>query len=176
MTKKLTPKQKAFADYYIETGNATEAAIKAGYSKKTAYSIGNENLKKPEVKKYIEQRIAEKEEELIAKQDEILKFLTSVMRGEVTEEIPIGKGEGWFELEEKMPSIKDRVKAAELLGKRYGIFDTSRELLKLKQRELDLKEKEIEKKNAPPAPPNINVYIDALKGRAAEVWKNDDGE
>jgi hypothetical protein len=73
MANKLTPKQKAFADYYIETGNATEAAIKAGYSKKTAYSIGNENLKKPEVKKYIEQRIAEKEEKLIAKQDKIVK-------------------------------------------------------------------------------------------------------
>lgn len=122
MADKLTPKQKAFADYYIETGNATEAAIKAGYSKKTAYSIGNENLKKPEVKRYIEQRITEKEEKLIAKQDEILKFLTSVMRGEVTEEIPIGKGEGWFELEEKTPSIKDRVKAAELLGKRYMLW------------------------------------------------------
>jgi phage terminase small subunit len=73
MANKLTPKQKAFADYYIKTGNATEAAIKAGYSKKTAYSIGNENLKKPEVKKYIEQRIAEKEEKLIAKQDKIVK-------------------------------------------------------------------------------------------------------
>ncbi len=43
---KLTPKQKAFADYYIQTGNATEAAIKAGYSKKTARFIGNENLTK----------------------------------------------------------------------------------------------------------------------------------
>lgn len=119
---KLTPKQKAFADYYIELGNATEAAIKAGYSKKTAYSIGNENLKKPEIKKYIQDRVAEKEEKMIAKQDEVLKFLTSVLRGEITEEIPIGKGEGFFQLEDKTPSVKDRVKAAELLGKRYAMW------------------------------------------------------
>ncbi|WP_342399602.1 terminase small subunit [Weizmannia sp. FSL W8-0676] len=120
--EKLTPKQKAFADYYIELGNATEAAIKAGYSKKTAYSIGNENLKKPEIKKYIQERVAEKEEKMIAKQDEVLKFLTSVLRGEITEEIPIGKGEGFFQLEDKTPSVKDRVKAAELLGKRYAMW------------------------------------------------------
>lgn len=120
--EKLTPKQKAFADYYIELGNATEAAIKAGYSKKTAYSIGNENLKKPEIKKYIQERVAEKEEKMIAKQDEVLKFLTSVLRGEITEEIPIGKGEGFFQLEDKTPSVKDSVKAAELLGKRYAMW------------------------------------------------------
>lgn len=179
MTKKLTPKQKAFADYYIETGNATIAYKKAGYSVKSdnaAAVEGSKLLRNPKVKKYIEERMKALESKRIASQEEILKFLTSVMRGEVTEEIPIGKGEGWFELEEKTPSIKDRVKAAELLGKRYGIFDTSRELLKLKQRELDLKEKEIEKKNAPPEPPNINVYIDALKGRAAEVWEDDNEE
>lgn len=119
---KLTPKQKAFADYYIELGNATEAAKKAGYSHKTARSIGQENLTKPYIKKYIEERLAEKEEKLIAKQDEVLKFLTSVLRGEVTEEIPVGKGEGFFALEDKTPSIKDRVKAAELIGKRYMLW------------------------------------------------------
>lgn len=119
---KLTPKQKAFADYYIELGNATEAAIKAGYSKKTAYSIGNENLKKPDIKRYIDERMKELESKRIASQEEILQFLTSVIRGELTEEVPLLVGEGMQEIAEKGISMKDRVKAAELLGKRYAMW------------------------------------------------------
>lgn len=66
MDKKLTPKQKAFADYYIETGNATEAAIKAGYSEKTAKVTGYENLTKPYLKSYIDKRMKELESARIA--------------------------------------------------------------------------------------------------------------
>ncbi|MFJ6207329.1 terminase small subunit [Lysinibacillus sp. NPDC092081] len=65
--KKLTLKQQAFADFYIELGNATQAAIKAGYSQKTAYSIGDENLRKPEIKSYIEKRMEELIYERVAK-------------------------------------------------------------------------------------------------------------
>jgi phage terminase small subunit len=125
MANKLTPKQKAFADYYIETGNATIAYKKAGYSVKSdnaAAVEGSKLLRNPKVKKYIEERMKELESKRIASQEEILQFLTSVMRGEVTEEIPVGKGEGYFELEDKTPSVKDRVKAAELLGKRYMLW------------------------------------------------------
>ena len=107
---KLTMKQKAFADYYIETGNATEAALRAGYSKKTSYSIGNENLKKPEVLSYIDERMQEIEDNRIAKGDEVLKYLTGVMRGEVKDQFGLD------------PSLQDRTKAAELLGKRYRLF------------------------------------------------------
>lgn len=107
---KLTMKQKAFADYYIETGNATEAALRAGYSKKTSYSIGNENLKKPEVLSYINERMQEIEDNRIAKGDEVLKYLTGVMRGEVKDQFGLD------------PSLQDRTKAAELLGKRYRLF------------------------------------------------------
>ena len=107
---KLTMKQKAFADYYIETGNATEAALRAGYSKKTSYSIGNENLKKPEVLSYIEERMQDIEDNRIAKGDEVLKYLTGVMRGEVKDQFGLD------------PSLQDRTKAAELLGKRYRLF------------------------------------------------------
>jgi phage terminase small subunit len=119
---KLTLKQKAFADYYIETGNATEAAIKAGYSKKTAKETGYENLTKPHIKAYIEERMAEKDKKRIASQDEILEFLTKVMRGEITEQVPIFVGEGFQHLEDKDISAKDRIKAAELLGKRYMMW------------------------------------------------------
>ena len=62
----LTEKQKRFADYYIETGNMTEAAIKAGYSKKTARVIGQENLLKPAIKNYINERLKELEEKRVA--------------------------------------------------------------------------------------------------------------
>lgn len=123
---KLTAKQQRFCDEYLIDLNATQAAIRAGYSKKTAYSIGVENLKKPEIKKYIDSRMAEKEKALIADQDEVLRYLTSVLRGESqsTEIVVEGIGEGCSEARtiQKEPSEKDRLKAAELLGKRYGLY------------------------------------------------------
>ena len=119
---KLTPKQKAFADYYIETTNATQSAIKAGYSKKTARAIGQENLTKPAIKSYIDERMAEKESKRIASQDEVLAFLTQVLRGEVEEEIALGEGMGSQRLVMKEIGGKDRIKAAELLGKRYSLW------------------------------------------------------
>ena len=126
MDKKLTPKQKAFADYYIETGNATQAAIRAGYSKKTAFIIANENLKKPYIRGYIDERLKQLEDKRIAKADEVLKYLTSVMRNEVKEEVVVveSKGDGCSSARtiKKDMSAKDRNKAAELLGKRYRLF------------------------------------------------------
>lgn len=119
---KLTPKQKAFADYYIESSNATQSAIKAGYSKKTARAIGTENLAKPYIKAYIDERMAEKDAKRIASQDEVLEFLTKVLRGEVEEEIALGEGMGSQRLEMKELGGKDRLKAAELLGKRYSLW------------------------------------------------------
>ncbi|MDQ4680759.1 terminase small subunit, partial [Stenotrophomonas maltophilia group sp. RNC7] len=79
---KLTVKQKAFCDYYIETGNATEAAVRAGYSEKTAKVIGSENLTKPYIKSYIDDRLKSIEDKRIAKGEEVLQYLTKVMRGE----------------------------------------------------------------------------------------------
>ncbi|MEF9952946.1 MAG: terminase small subunit [Clostridium sp.] len=123
---KLTPKQKAFADYYIELGNATEAAIKAGYSKKTAAVIGAENLIKPNIKAYIDQRIKELDDKAIARQEEVLKYLTKVMRGEESEEVVVTENIGDFMSEariiKKQVGAKERNKAAELLGKRYRLF------------------------------------------------------
>jgi phage terminase small subunit len=107
---KMTEKQKAFCDYYIETGNATEAAIKAGYSKKTAKVIGSENLTKPYLKQYIDERLAKIEDARIAKGEEVLQYLTKVMRGEEKDQFGLDA------------SLQDRTKAAELLGKRYRLF------------------------------------------------------
>lgn len=122
----LTPKQKAFAEYYIETGNATEAAIKAGYSKKTARVIGQENLTKPAIKTYIDEKMEQLADKRIAKAEEVLEYLTRVIRGEETEQVVVTENVGDFMSEarviNKELSAKDRIKAAELLGKRYRLF------------------------------------------------------
>ena len=104
----LTEKQKRFIDYYIETANATESAKKAGYSEKTAKNIGAENLSKLNL--FIQQKLEEKQNKRIASQDEVLEYLTRVMRGEEKDQ---------FDLD---ASLQDRTKCAELLGKRYGTF------------------------------------------------------
>lgn len=123
---KLTLKQKAFADFYIELGNATEAAIKAGYSKRTAKEVGYENLTKPHIKSYIEERMKEIESERIAKAEEVLAFLSSSLRGDVLEEVVATESDGIGGMKpvilKKQLSAKDRIKAAELLGKRYRLF------------------------------------------------------
>ena len=105
----LTPKQKAFADYYIECGNATEAARKAGYSQKTASSIAEENLRKPEISAYIEERMAEQDANRVASADEVVRFYTSVMRGEVKDSFGLDA------------SLADRIRAADSLMKRYAV-------------------------------------------------------
>ena len=91
---KLTEKQKRFADYYIETGNITEAAVKAGYSKKTARVIGQENLLKPAIKGYIDEKLEAMQDERTASAKEVLEFLTKSMRGEIKEEVVVVEGTG----------------------------------------------------------------------------------
>ena len=107
---------------YLISGNATDAAIKAGYSPKTAKQTGSENLAKPDLKAYIETELEKLHSAKIADAEEVMKYLTSVMRGEHTEEIPILCGDGCQELTQKEVGAKERLKAAELIGKRYGMF------------------------------------------------------
>lgn len=118
---KLTEKQKRFCDYYIETGNATEAAIRAGYSEKTAKVIGAENLTKPYLKSYIDEKLKEFESNRIADAKEVMEYLTKIVRNEAKEEVVVISENG-VERVKKDVSIKDRNKAAELLGKRYRLF------------------------------------------------------
>lgn len=103
----LTPKQKAFADYYLETGNATEAAKRAGYSENSAKQIGAENLTKPYISQYIAERQKQVEDKRIADISEVLQFFTSVMRGEIKDQ---------FDFD---PSLSDRLSAGKELMKRY---------------------------------------------------------
>lgn len=138
----MTEKQKRFCDEYLTDLNATRAAVRAGYSKKTAYSIGEENLRKPEIKEYIEKRMAEKESQLIANQDEVMRYLTAVMRREKMESVVVTLNtektsyvpdkNGTMRkqtVKQEIPKIieipaqlRDANKAAELLGKAYGIY------------------------------------------------------
>ena len=123
---KLTPKQKAFAEYYIETGNATESARKAGYKGKNLNRIASENLEKLNIKNYIDEKMKELERKRIAKAEEVLEYLTRVLRGEETEQVVVTENIGDFMSEAKVIdkelSAKDKIKAAELLGKRYRLF------------------------------------------------------
>lgn len=136
MKHKLTVKQQKFCDEYIKSGNATEAASKAGYRSRTAYSIGNENLKKPEIKKYIEEKIKEIESAKLATAQETLEYLTSVMRGEQTETVVTAKG-----LYKNVEvSAKDRITAAKELLKRYPIDPLSKMQLRKINAEADLTE------------------------------------
>nr|DAK92203.1 MAG TPA: Terminase small subunit [Caudoviricetes sp.] len=124
--KKLTAKQQRFCDEYLLDLNATQAAIRAGYSKKTAKQIGQQNLTKLDLKEYIGKRMAEKEAALVADQTEVMRYLTSVLRGQSVSEVVVveGTGDGCSEARtmQKAPDEKERLKAAELLGKAHMIF------------------------------------------------------
>lgn len=118
----MTPRQQKFCDEYLISGNATDAAIKAGYSPKTAKSIGQRLLTFVDLKQYIDAELEKLHSAKIADAEEVMKYLTAVMRGEHTEEIPLLCGDGCQELTQKEVGAKERLKAAELIGKRYGLF------------------------------------------------------
>lgn len=122
----MTKKQKRFCEEYLIDCNATQAAIRAGYSKKTAKSIGQENLTKPDIKAYIDEKLKEMKNKNIADATEVMEYLTSVLRGESLSEVVVveGTGEGCSNAirMNKAPDEKERLKAAELLGKRYSLF------------------------------------------------------
>lgn len=138
----MTEKQKRFCEYYIASGNATEAAIKAGYSKKTAKETGYENLTKPHLKEYIDQKLDEMASNRIADATEVLERLTEIARREVKENQVVtlrSKQERWVpddsgtmrkqtvETEEaeviEMPAkLSDVNGALRMLGQRYALF------------------------------------------------------
>ena len=124
--KSLTVKQRRFVDAYIETGNAAEAARRAGYKSRNADVMGRENLRKHTVRKVLEARLKELEDAQIADAREVLIHLTSAMRGEIEEEIPVvegyGKGVSKARIIRKHISARDRLRAAEMLMKRHGLL------------------------------------------------------
>lgn len=124
ISEKLTQKQQRFVDEYIISGNATQAAIKAGYSKRSSQQTGAENLLKPVIKAELDRRNAEIKSAKTADMQEVMEYLASVMRGEQTESVATAKG-----IYDNVPvSAKDRIKAAELIGKRHGAWTDKKEI------------------------------------------------
>ncbi|MGM7556848.1 terminase [Aerococcus christensenii] len=125
---KLTVKQKKFADEYIISGNATQSYIDAGYSAKkrnTAEANARRLLGNDSVKTYIKERMKALDEQAIASQKEVMKFLTSVLRGEQTEEKVVAGCDKPIQVK---VSIGDQIKAGELIGKRFGMWTDKQEV------------------------------------------------
>lgn len=102
----MTDRQKKFADYYIETGNEVQSAIRAGYAESYAKAQGYKLLENVGISAYIAERVKPTEDKRIATGDEVMQFFTAVMRGEVKDA---------FDLP---PSLADRKDAAKELAKR----------------------------------------------------------
>lgn len=107
----MNARQKAFADYYIECGNASEAARKAGYTERSAYSTGERMLRNADVAQYIKERMDALDKERIASADEVMQFYSDVIRGKIKDQFGLDA------------SLNDRIKAADSLMKRYNIAE-----------------------------------------------------
>lgn len=121
--RKLTIKQQNFAEFYIELGNATQAYLKAYPNVKkesTAKANASRLLTNANVSSYIDERMEELKSERVADQQEVLETLTAILRGETTAATLRGIGEGAQVIDEDMPpTMSERIKAAELIGKRH---------------------------------------------------------
>ncbi|MYY64151.1 terminase small subunit [Lactobacillus salivarius] len=124
ITQKLTQKQQRFVDEYIISGNATQAAIKAGYSKKTARFVGAENLTKPNIKVELEKRNDEIKSQKTMDMQEVMERLAAIARGETVEQQVTNKGT----VVEVEPKTSDQIRAMELIGKRYGAWTDKKEV------------------------------------------------
>lgn len=150
--RKLTIKQQNFADFYIELGNATQAYLKAYPNVKkesTAKANASRLLTNANVSSYIEERMEELKSVRVADQQEVLETLTAILRGETTAATLRGIGEGAQVIDEDMPpTMGERIRAAELIGKRFrmwtdkvdvehsGEIETKIDLSKLTEEEL----------------------------------------
>ncbi|MDY3036010.1 MAG: terminase small subunit [Absicoccus sp.] len=125
----MNKRQERFVLEWLRDMNATKAAIRAGYSERTAYSIGQRLLKNVEIQTAIKEFHEQRQRESIATVLDVEEFLSETMRGEHKEEVvaSVGEGKGVFhnEIVRKQVSMKDRIRAAELLGKRFGMFDAN---------------------------------------------------
>lgn len=124
----MNAKQRKFCDEYLISGNATDAAIKAGYSPKTAKQIGSENLAKPDLRAYIDEQLEKLHSAKIADAGEVMEYLTSVMRGQHTEQVLMLVGDGIQTVTDIDVAAKERIRAAELIGKRYALFSDKMDL------------------------------------------------
>ena len=166
---KLNDRQKRFCDEYLISLNATQAAIKAGYTEKYAATNTTKLLNNTNVKNYIAARMADKESNLIATQDEILRYFTSVMRGESHSFVLARQCDGSESVIEKLPDEKERLDAAKQLAKRYGLdaeeIERKARLDKLRAETARIKGENPEEDNTD------DGFIEALKGEVENLWQ-----
>lgn len=151
---KLTPKQEKFCILFAKYGDGTKAYIEAYNCKNevTARTNAYKNLQKPIIKAKLKNLTTNSKNNLIASASEVLEYLTKVMRGEEKDQFGLDA------------SLQDRTKAAELLAKRYKVFDKDDfPALRRKSLELDIKKKEMEL-NTDDAENKIDEFLEALKG------------
>lgn len=125
MKNGLTKMQKEFADEYMKTGNATESAIKAGYSSKTAYAIGNEVLKKSKIKEYINQKQEKIEEKITMNIAERQQFLVDIILGNIKDTKIILNEQRRYTPVEVVPSLDIRLKASDQLNRMQGVYTST---------------------------------------------------
>lgn len=126
--RKLTQKQRRFADEYLVDCNGTKAAVRAGYSPKTANEQAAKLMANPKIHSYITEKLDEISSEKIADTQEIMEYLTAVMRGEHKEQILRLNGNGVQVLDYMETPTAIRLKAAEMLAKRYGLLKENFEI------------------------------------------------
>ena len=168
---RLTDKQKRFVEEYLVDLNATQAAIRAGYKEKTARSIGQENLTKPDIQEAIQAAMDERSKRTGITQDRVLQELAAIGFSKATDFAQIRGGavrltetddladeqkravagikEGKYGIELK---LHDKIHALHLIGQHLGMFGS---------------------KANEPDPPADDGFMDALKGEAAEVWQDE---
>ncbi|APR28065.1 terminase small subunit [Pediococcus acidilactici] len=170
---KLTAKQKKFADNYIKTGNATQSAIDAGYSKKTAPTIASENLIKPNIKAYIDKKMREIESDRIMDAQEALEFLTNVVRGKELETKVVTTQYDVSTV--KVPAdVKTKISAAKEILKRYPDNDKllEQQIRKITA-EADIAEARAKELEPESGADDNDGFIRALKNSARNVWGDD---
>lgn len=118
----MNARQKRFCDEYLVDCNITRAAVRAGYKPSGAWECGRRVLDSAEGKRYVEEELRKLHDERTADAYEVLEYLTAVMRGESREQRLKLAGDGVQKVVNMEVSAKDRIRAAELIGKRYGLF------------------------------------------------------
>ena len=124
----LNTRQKLFCNEYLIDLNATQAAIRAGYSERTARSQGQRLLTNVDIRAYIDERLQEQEETLIASQEDVLKTLTRILTGDELGTALVGAGKGFQDVEQVPPTNTEKIRAAEILGKYYKLFTDRQEV------------------------------------------------
>lgn len=175
---KLTAKQQKFVTAYVELGNATQAALEAGYSKKTAYQSGAENLRKPQIKLAVDELMKKLEDDKIMKADEAMKLLTRIARGEEKETVVVS-GPDYFDTVKKEADIRTRIGAIKEILKRYPtaeadpLFEAQVRKAKI---EADLLERQAKLILHPEevGDQDDDGFIDAIDNNLSNVWEGEE--